>query len=103
MVGLVNEAGAFPTDFFAKGEAPHRSTLEVERWNEWCTCRERQLSSVPTALPQTIDVTEGPEAGREIHGPEYETLYAFGGSCMVEHAFDVAKLNERCNLLGWTP
>ena len=32
--------------------------------------------------------------------PEYETLYSFGGSCMVEHARDVAKLNERCNLLG---
>ena len=37
MVALVNEAGAFPTDFFAKGAAPHRSTLEVERWKEWCT------------------------------------------------------------------
>jgi len=47
-----------------------------------------------------LTITEGPEAGRHIHGPEYETLYAFGGSCMVEHALDVAKLNERCNLLG---
>jgi aldehyde:ferredoxin oxidoreductase len=47
-----------------------------------------------------LTITQGPEAGRHIHGPEYETIFAFGGSCMVEHALDVAKLNERCNLLG---
>jgi aldehyde:ferredoxin oxidoreductase len=35
-----------------------------------------------------------------MNAPEYETLYAFGGSCMVEHAVDVARLNEICNLLG---
>jgi aldehyde:ferredoxin oxidoreductase len=47
-----------------------------------------------------LTLTDGPEAGRELHGPEYETIYAFGGSCMVEHARDVAKLNDRCNMLG---
>jgi aldehyde:ferredoxin oxidoreductase len=47
-----------------------------------------------------LTILEGPEAGREMHGPEYETLYSFGGSCMVEHAIDVTRLNERCNILG---
>jgi aldehyde:ferredoxin oxidoreductase len=47
-----------------------------------------------------LTLTEGPEKGRQLHGAEYETLYVFGGSCMVEHARDVAKLNERCNLVG---
>jgi aldehyde:ferredoxin oxidoreductase len=100
MVGLVNEAGAFPTDFFAKGVAPHRSTLEVERWKEWCTVDSDSCPPCHLRCRKRLTVTEGLEAGREIHGPEYETLYAFGGSCMVEHALDVAKLNERCNLLG---
>jgi aldehyde:ferredoxin oxidoreductase len=100
MVGLVNEAGAFPTDFFAKGAAPHRSTLEVEHWNEWCTVETDSCPPCQLRCRKRLTLTMGPEAGREIHGPEYETLYAFGGSCMVEHALDVAKLNERCNLLG---
>jgi aldehyde:ferredoxin oxidoreductase len=100
MVALVNEAGAFPTDFFTKGAAPHRATLEVERWHEWCTVENLTCPPCLLQCRKVLTITEGPEAGRHIHGPEYETLFAFGGSCMVEHALDVAKLNERCNLLG---
>jgi aldehyde:ferredoxin oxidoreductase len=100
MVALVNEAGAFPTGFFAKGAAPHRATLEVERWHEWCTVENLSCPPCQLQCRKVLTLTEGPEAGRHLHGPEYETLYAFGGSCMVEHALDVAKLNERCNLLG---
>ena len=100
MVGLVNAAGAFPTDFFERGEAPHRATLEAERWTEWCTVESDSCPPCQLRCRKRLIVTEGPNAGREIHAAEYETLYAFGGSCMVEHAFDVARLNERCNLLG---
>jgi aldehyde:ferredoxin oxidoreductase len=100
MVGLVNAAGAFPTDFFERGEAPHRATLEAERWNEWCRIESDSCPPCMLRCRKRLIVTEGPNAGREIHGAEYETLYSFGGSCMVHHAFDVARLNERCNLLG---
>jgi aldehyde:ferredoxin oxidoreductase len=100
MVGLVNAAGAFPTDFFEGGEAPHRATLEVERWTEWCRIESDSCPPCQLRCRKRLIVTEGPDAGREIHAAEYETLYAFGGSCMVERAFDVARLNERCNLLG---
>ena len=96
----LNEAGAFPTDFFTKGAAPHRATLEAEHWPEWATIENDTCPPCPLRCRKRLTLTEGPEAGREIHGPEYETLYAFGGSCMVEHARDVAKLNERCNMLG---
>ena len=100
MTGLVNAAGAFPTDFFEKGEAPHRATLEVERWAEWCRIESDSCPPCQLRCRKRLIVTAGPNAGREIHAPEYETIYSFGGSCMVEHAFDVARLNERCNLLG---
>ena len=100
MVGLLNEAGSFPTDFFTKGAAPHRATLEAERWPEWAKIESDTCSPCQLRCRKRLIFTEGPEAGREIHGPEYETLYVFGGSCMVEHARDVAKLSERCNKLG---
>ncbi|MBN1629897.1 MAG: aldehyde:ferredoxin oxidoreductase [Thermoleophilia bacterium] len=100
MVALLNEAGTFPTDFFSKGAAPHRATLEVEHWAEWASVENLTCSPCPLRCRKHLTLTEGPEAGRELHGPEYETLYSFGGSCMVEHARDVAILNERCNMLG---
>lgn len=100
MVSLLNEAGAFPTDLFTKGSAPHRATLEVEHWKEWARTESDTCPPCPLRCRKRLILTEGPETGREFHQPEYETIYTFGGSCMVEHARDVAKLGERCNMLG---
>jgi aldehyde:ferredoxin oxidoreductase len=100
MVALLNEAGTFPTDFFLKGTAPHRATLEVERWLDWSTKESDTCSPCPLRCRHRYTLTQGPEAGREYHQPEYETIYTFGGSCMVEDVRGVMKLNEICNRLG---
>jgi aldehyde:ferredoxin oxidoreductase len=100
MVRIVNDAGAFPTDFFEEGEVPHRATLEAEHWPEWARIESDSCPPCQLRCRKRLIVIDGPHKGLEIHGAEYETLYTFGGSCMVEHALNVARLNERCNLLG---
>jgi aldehyde:ferredoxin oxidoreductase len=54
----------------------------------------------PIRCRRHLTILEGPHAGREVHGPEYESLYSFGGLCMVESAQDVLFLHEECNRLG---
>lgn len=100
MVGLLNEAGTFPTDFFLKGSAPHRRNLEVEHWLEWSTKASDSCPPCPLRCRHRYTISKGPEAGREYHQPEYETIYTFGGSCLVQDARGVMKLNELCNRLG---
>ncbi len=100
MVRILNDTGAYPTDFFERGEAAHRATLEAERWPEWATIEHEGCPPCPLRCRKKLTVKEGPYQGLQIHQAEYETLYTFGGSCMVEHALDVARLNDRCNLLG---
>ncbi len=100
MVSLLNTAGTFPTDFFTKGSAPHRATLEAEHWPEWAQVEHGSCPPCQLRCRKRLILKDGPQAGRELHGPEYETLYAFGGSCMVKHARDVAELGELCDLLG---
>jgi aldehyde:ferredoxin oxidoreductase len=100
MTALTNEIGAFPTDFFTKGTAPHRSTLEAEGWSQWATREHLSCPPCPLRCRKRLILTEGPHKGRVMHGAEYETIFAFGGSCSVEHARDIAILNERCNRLG---
>lgn len=100
MVALTNGIGAFPTDFYTKGEAPHRAALEAESWEQWATREHFPCPPCPLRCRKRLTFTEGPEAGRVIHGPEYETIYAFGGSCLVQHVRDIAKINEHCNRLG---
>ncbi len=46
-------------------------------------------------------VAEGtPYGDIEVDGPEYETLYSFGGACEVDSIEAVAKANELCDNLG---
>ena len=100
MVALLNEAGGFPAGYWSEGKVAHRATLEAEHYPEWATVETGTCPPCPMRCRRHLTLTQGPDAGREIHGPEYETLYSFGGLCMVEHARDVLLLHEECNRLG---
>ena len=100
MVAVLNEAGAFPTDYWSSGRAPHRETLQAESYPSWARVENGTCPPCPVRCRRHLTILEGPYAGREIHGPEYETLYSFGGLCMVEQAQDVVMLHEECNRLG---
>ncbi|GAI56388.1 unnamed protein product, partial [marine sediment metagenome] len=45
-------------------------------------------------------VVDGRHRGLRIEGPEYETIYAFGGLCMVDDIREIAYLNDLCDRLG---
>jgi aldehyde:ferredoxin oxidoreductase len=45
-------------------------------------------------------VKSGRHQGLRIEGPEYETIYAFGGLCMVHDIEEIVYLNDICDRLG---
>jgi aldehyde:ferredoxin oxidoreductase len=45
-------------------------------------------------------IKEGRHKGLEIEGPEYETIYAFGGLCEIDSIEEIAYLNDICDRLG---
>ena len=45
-------------------------------------------------------VKQGRHAGLKIEGPEYETIYAFGGLCEVDSIEEIMYLNDICDRLG---
>ncbi len=100
MVAVLNEAGSFPTDYWSTGRAPHRAALEAENYPTWAKVETGTCPPCPVRCRRHLTVLEGPNAGREIHGPEYETLYSFGGLCQVQTAEEVVLLHEQCNRLG---
>jgi aldehyde:ferredoxin oxidoreductase len=52
------------------------------------------------ACGQLGTVKEGRHAGLKIEGPEYETIYAFGGLCLIDSIEEIAYLNDVCDRLG---
>jgi len=100
MVAVLNEVGGFPAAYWSQGTVPFRSTLEAENFPEWATVATDTCPPCPMRCRRRITITEGSESGRVVHGPEYETLYSFGGLCEIQHARDVLLLHELCNVLG---
>jgi aldehyde:ferredoxin oxidoreductase len=52
------------------------------------------------ACGRLTTVREGRHAGLRIEGPEYETIYAFGGLCLIDSIEEIAYLNDLCDRLG---
>jgi aldehyde:ferredoxin oxidoreductase len=45
-------------------------------------------------------ITKGRHTDLKLEGPEYETIYAFGGLCMIKEMEEIAYLNDLCDRLG---
>ena len=54
----------------------------------------------PIACGKEVKITEGPYAGLEGHGPEYETLAAFGALLLNDNLESIVKADQLCNRYG---
>lgn len=100
MVALLNSAKAFPTRYWSKGVLEGWEKISGE-----ALIRDFQVSpkTCPGCFMACGDLTtvkSGPRAGLTIEGPEYETIYAFGGLCCIDRLEDIIYLNDICDRLG---
>ncbi len=49
---------------------------------------------------RVVKAAEGPYAGEQIGGPEYETIGLLGSNCLLDDLPGIARANELCNRLG---
>lgn len=52
------------------------------------------------ACGRKTTLKSGPYAGLTLEGPEYETIFAFGGLCMIQSMDAIVMLNDLCDRLG---
>jgi aldehyde:ferredoxin oxidoreductase len=100
LVSIMNTIGAFPTQYWSKGTMEGWEGISAESLMERC-----QVSSVACpycfmACGKMAEVKQGRHQGLRVMGPEYETIYAFGGLCMVNSIEEIIYLNDLCDRLG---
>ena len=100
LVSIMNTIGAFPTQYWSKGTLEGWEEISAESLMERC-----QVSSIACpycfmACGKISKVKQGRHRGLRIMGPEYETIYAFGGLCMVKSIEEIIYLNDLCDRLG---
>ena len=100
LVDIMNNAGGFPTRFWKKGVSDHRDNINATALHTRCDVKPNACLKCFMACGRLSVVKEGRHKGLTIEGPEYETIYAFGGLCEVSSIEEIAYLNDVCDRLG---
>ncbi|MBF4692918.1 aldehyde ferredoxin oxidoreductase family protein [Fusibacter ferrireducens] len=95
LVNIINENGVFPVNNFQSSHFDRAEELSGETLTEQYLVRKDPCYRCPIACGRycKVDDIEG-------GGPEYETIWAFGGDCGVSDMGAVIKANYWCNELG---
>jgi len=100
MVALLNNVASFPTRYWSQGRCDHWQKISAEAMNEKLGTKPRACNRCFMACGNLSEVREGRHKGLRIEGPEYETIYVFGGLCMIDQIEEIAYLNDVCDNLG---
>ena len=100
MVDIMSNVGSFPTRYWHKGQAGHREKINAAAMHEHLEVTPHACLKCFIACGRLASVKQGRHTGLKIEGPEYETIYAFGGLCEVDSIEEIAYLNDICDRLG---
>jgi aldehyde:ferredoxin oxidoreductase len=100
MVESVNKIKAFPTRYWSEGFFDKWKNISAEALHNQCSVQPRACAKCFIACGRMTTVQNGPYAGLKIEGPEYETIFAFGGLCTIDSIEEITYLNDICDRLG---
>jgi aldehyde:ferredoxin oxidoreductase len=100
MVDIMSNVGSFPTRYWHNGKAEHKDKINAAALHEHLDVTPNACLKCFIACGRLATVKEGRHKGLKIEGPEYETIYAFGGLCQVDAIEEIAYLNDLCDRLG---
>lgn len=100
MVSLMNTVGAFPAKYWSQGDCEHWEKISGETYHEEHEVNPHACAKCFMACGRMAKIKKGRHKDLVIEGPEYETIYSFGGLCMVDDMAEIAHLNDICDRLG---
>ncbi len=100
LVDIMNTAGGFPTRYWQKGRFEGAAGINAEALHQQCEVKPHACLKCFMACGRLSTVKEGRHKGLQLEGPEYETIYAFGGLCEIDSITEIIYLNDICDRLG---
>jgi len=100
LVSILNKAGCFPTRYWSQGVREGWEEISAETLHSKFSVEPTPCNRCFMACGRMTTVKEGRHKGLKLEGPEYETIYAFGGLCLVKSLDEIIYLNDICDRLG---
>jgi len=100
LVDVLNRAGGFPTRYWQKGRFEGWEQINAAALHARCEVQPHACLRCLMACGRLSTVREGRHRGLRVEGPEYETIYAFGGLCEIGSIEEILYLNDLCDRWG---
>lgn len=100
MVKTMNLSETFPTKYWSEGVTENWKDLSGDTLNAEHEVKANACPNCFLACGRLTSVTQGKYEGLKVEGPEYETIYAFGGLCCIGKLDEILHLNDLCDRLG---
>ncbi len=100
LVAINNSIKAFPSRYWHQGTFEGWEKISAETMQEILNPKPKACPKCFMACGKLSEVKDGPHKGLKIEGPEYETIYAFGGLCLIDDLREIAYLNDLCDNYG---
>jgi aldehyde:ferredoxin oxidoreductase len=92
--------GDLPLRNWRDGSWDQANAISGQRIAETIFQRHTFCFACPIGCGKTVQIDDGPYAGTQGHGPEYETLGGFGGLLLNADLDSIAHINMLCNDYG---
>lgn len=100
MVTIMNNSHAFPTRYWHEGRYEDFTKINADAMQKECKVKPKACYRCFVGCGKLSTVLDGKHQGLTVEGPEYETIYAFGGLCCVNEISDILYLNDLCDRYG---
>lgn len=100
MVGAMNGARAFPASYWREGTLENWPDLSGDTFLQKYNVKPRACPNCFMACAKLAQIESERYGQITIEGPEYETIFAFGGLCRIASLEDIIYINDLCDRLG---
>jgi aldehyde:ferredoxin oxidoreductase len=100
IVDLTCHVEAFPSRYWQEGTVSHVEDINGEALMRTCDVEPKACGHCFIKCIRSTSIRDGRHKGLKVDGPEYETIYAFGGLNEVADIREIAYLNDMCDRLG---
>ncbi len=100
MVKIMNQRKAFPNRYWSSGYMENWEEIGADTLHSRFQVTPKSCAKCFIACSRLTTIEEGPRKGLTIEGPEYETIFSFGGLCHIRSLSEIAHLNDLCDSLG---
>jgi len=100
LVAILNSVRGFPSLYWSQGTLQGWEKISADYLIKNYTVKNKACPPCFMSCAKVTTVQEGKYKGLTVEGPEYETLYSFGGLCGLTNMSDIIHLNDLCDKYG---